>query len=67
MYTATATAVTIVRGEQKKYTRSCRHWHLAKAGAERCARHLEDEIRELAGDRAGQLIITHTVSREGGG
>ncbi|WP_412515590.1 hypothetical protein K8Z49_27390 [Actinomadura madurae] len=46
--------------------RSCRHWHLAKAGAERCARHLEDEIRELAGDRADQLVITHAVTRTAG-
>ncbi|URM97205.1 hypothetical protein LUW76_24205 [Actinomadura madurae] len=66
MYTASATAVTVVRGRQKKYERSCRHWHLAKAGAERCARHLEDEIRELAGDRADQLVITHAVTRTAG-
>lgn len=66
LYTASATAVTLVRGEQKNYTRSCRHRHRAKAGAERCARHLADEFRELAGDHADRLVITQEVSRIAG-
>ncbi|KAB2385953.1 hypothetical protein [Actinomadura montaniterrae] len=65
MYTASATAVTVVRNETKTYKRSCRHAHLTEARAERCARHLEDELRELAGDHADRLTITRTVSRTG--
>jgi hypothetical protein len=65
VYTATATAVTIVKGEPKTYKRSCRHAHLTEARAERCARHLEDELREVAGEHADLVTVTRTVNRIG--
>ncbi|KAB2388856.1 hypothetical protein [Actinomadura montaniterrae] len=62
MYTATAIAVTVVSDEMKTYKRECRHRHLTEAGAARCALHLEEELRELAGEQADRLTITHTVT-----